>query len=368
MLAQRADDELLHRLSELLQRSRRVESALVAHIAEVDARRLYAREAAPSMFAYCTQVLHLSEAEAYLRIAAARASRKHPVLLEMLSEGRLHLSGIDLLAPHLTEANRNVLLCRAAYQSKRKIQELVAEIAPKPDVPGSMRKRPAPRRKSQSAAADQLGPDPVGPSTTPAPTRPEQPPKPSAERPAVEPLAPERYKVQFTASAELHDKLERLQALLRSSVPDGDLAKIIEAAVTEKLERLEAKRFGKSKTPRKSVEESDTSPSSRYIPASVRRAVIERDGGRCAFVDTRGRRCNERHALEFHHRNPFARGGDRRPENIQLACRAHNIYMAEQDYGKDVMKRYRRSPDRVSEPAAAYGVRRRAALTVHSHS
>ena len=31
-----SDDELLHRLSELMQQSRRVESELVAHIAEVD--------------------------------------------------------------------------------------------------------------------------------------------------------------------------------------------------------------------------------------------------------------------------------------------------------------------------------------------
>ena len=70
-----SDDELLRRLTDLLRQSRRVEADLVAHIGEVDERRLYAREAAPSMFAYCTEVLHLSEAEAYLRIAVARASR-----------------------------------------------------------------------------------------------------------------------------------------------------------------------------------------------------------------------------------------------------------------------------------------------------
>ena len=76
------DDELLRRLTDVLQQSRRVEADLVALIGEVDARRLYAREASPSMFAWCTEVLHLSEAEAYLRIAAARASREHPMLLD----------------------------------------------------------------------------------------------------------------------------------------------------------------------------------------------------------------------------------------------------------------------------------------------
>jgi hypothetical protein len=65
----------------------------------------------------------------------------------------------------------------------------------------------------------------------------------------VEPLAPDRHPVRFTASTELRDKLERLQALMRSSVRDGDLARIINMVVTEKLERIEAKRFGKTRRP-----------------------------------------------------------------------------------------------------------------------
>jgi hypothetical protein len=72
-----SDDELLRRLSALLGQSRRIEWQLVTHIGEVDARRLFAREACESMFVYCTDVLHLSEHEAYLRIAAARAARAH---------------------------------------------------------------------------------------------------------------------------------------------------------------------------------------------------------------------------------------------------------------------------------------------------
>jgi hypothetical protein len=144
-----SDDALLRRLSALTRDSRRVEADLVAHIAEVDARRLYAREAAPSMFAYCTDVLHLSEPEAYLRIAVARASRQHPMLLTVLAEGRLHLSGIAKLAPHLTPENRETLLKRAVHRSKREIEELVAELAPRPDAPATMRKLAAPRRRGR---------------------------------------------------------------------------------------------------------------------------------------------------------------------------------------------------------------------------
>ena len=147
-----SDDELLRRLANLLSQSRRVEADLIAHIGEVDHRRLWAREACSSMFKYATEVLHLSEAESYFRIAVARAARKHPVLLTMLGDGRLHLSGIALLASHLTDENRESVLARATHKSKRQIEELAAELSPKPDVPAVIRKlpTPSPTRRSNS--------------------------------------------------------------------------------------------------------------------------------------------------------------------------------------------------------------------------
>ena len=173
----------------------------------------------------------------------------------------------------------------------------------------------------------------------------------------LEPLAPARYKVQFTADTELRDQLERLQALMRSSVPDGDLGKIIKVAVAEKLERLEAKRFGKTKKPRKRLGQTGTNPKSRAIPAPVRRFVERRDKGRCTYRDSLGKRCTKRHDLEFHHLKPFGRGGEHSPQNLCLMCRAHNALLAEQDYGKEVMARFRRSPSRVSQPSVSDAVR-----------
>jgi hypothetical protein len=263
------------------------------------------------MFAYCTERLHLSEAEAYLRIAAARASRQHPPLLAMLADGRLHLSGLVKLAPHLTPENRDELLRRATHRSKGQIEELIAETAPRPDAPMAVRKLPEPQ---VAAAPPQLRPDGV---PRPAPALP----------PTVQPLAPARYKVEFTASAALREKLQRLQAL-----GGGDLAEAIEQAVTERLERLEAKRYAKVATPRKRLADAPTTPSSRYIPAPIRRAVHERDEGRCAYTEGR-HRCSETRRLEFHHRHPFGYGGSHDPTNVALLCRAHNAYLARLDYG-----------------------------------
>jgi len=163
-LAQLPDRELLLRLADILRQSRRSEADLVALIAEVDARRLYAREASPSMFAWCTERLHLSEAEAYLRIAAARGSREHPVLLAMLADGRLHLTAIAKLAPHLTPDNRDAVLARATHCSKRQVEELVAELAPRPDAPALVRKLP--ERPPAAPAPDTRAGGPTGPTTS----------------------------------------------------------------------------------------------------------------------------------------------------------------------------------------------------------
>ena len=177
----------------------------------------------------------------------------------MLGDGRLHLTAIAMLAPYLTAENRDTLLKRATHRTKRQIEELIAEMTPRPDVPAVVRKLPTRRTPTLRPVRScgtvlELGPDAVARSSNSVQTQLERrsnsvhgvAPRPFERRPRSSspwPLA--RYKVQFTASAELKDKLERLRALMRSKVPDGDLAAIIEEAVTEKLERLEARRFAK---------------------------------------------------------------------------------------------------------------------------
>jgi hypothetical protein len=337
------DDEVISGLDDLLGQSRRLEAPLVAHIGEVEVRRLYTRYAASSIFSYCTDVLRMSEGEAYLRTKVAKAAREHPVVLEMLADGRLHLSGIAKLAPVLTAENRDALLARAVHRSKRRILEIVAELAPRPDVPSVMRKLPERAASSPVASlvepASALPPPPLD-VDAPSPSRLDSPRPAMSFVSALQPLSPSRYKVQFTAGPELHDDLERLRALMRSDVPDGDLAAIIGRAVREMRQRIEARRFAQTKSPRKKAPRPDDS--SRYVPAEIRRFVYRRDGGQCRYVDAQERRCQARHRLEYHHEFPFGLGGGHDVENICLMCRPHNRYLAELDYGKEKMDQYRR--------------------------
>jgi hypothetical protein len=335
-VARLSNQELVARVTHLAEREREATAALIAHLAELDARRLYLAEGCSSLFTYCTQRLHLSEHAAYGRIEAARAARRFPIIIERLAEGAVTLTAVGLLAAHLTRENHRDLLDTARHTSKRQVEELVARLRPQPPVPASIRRLPTVSHASASATALQgaaTGPQPAGTGQGVTSTvRPALAITPPPARPAVvAPLAPERYKVQFTASAETYEKLRLAQALLRHQIPDGELGKIIDRALTALLADLARKKFAATDRPHTGR---GTAPGSRHVPAEVRRAVWLRDGGRCAFMGRNGRRCAEQGFLEFHHVTPYAAGGEPTADNIQLRCRAHNGYEAEWYFGR----------------------------------
>ena len=293
----------------------------------------------PPLFTYCTQVLHLSEHAAYGRIEAARAARKFPVVLDLLADGTVTLTTVTLLASHLTPANHVEVLNAARHRSKRDVEVMVAGLRPLPDVPATVKRLPTRPAVVASVGVAPASSDDLTGQPALCVVGGEEPllqyaPRPRAvaapEPSSVTPLTPERYKVQLTVSRETNDKLRRAQDLLRHSIPNGDLAIIVDRALTLLLEDLERSRLAATARPRSSGR---PAKSSRHIPAAVRRAVWKRDGGQCAFVGTEGR-CNERGFLEFHHVQPHAVGGPPVVDNIELRCRAHNVYEAEQFFGR----------------------------------
>ena len=318
--SQLSNAELLADVASAAQGERHATARLVVLLAEVDARRLYLGEGCSSLFTYCTQVLHLSEHAAYGRIEAARAARRFPIVLDALTEGALTLTAVTLLAPHLTPENHRGVLTEAGHKSKRDVEHIVARLRPQPAVAATVRKLPPPTPAVASPAPLLSAADSGDKRLTLPP-----PPRPAT----VTPLAPERYKVQFTVSRDTHDKLRRVQDLLRHSNPDGDPAAIFDRALTVLLADLEKTKLGAATRPHTARR---AQSGSRHIPAAVRREVWKRDGGQCAFVGVAGR-CTERGFLEFHHVRPYADGGATVVENLELRCRAHNVYEAEQYFG-----------------------------------
>ena len=148
-----SDQALLDRLDFLAGKEREASVDLVAHLAALDARpAAYAAQGYGSLFAYCTQALRLSEDATCNRIEAARVCRRFPVILDLLASGAMSLTSVRLLGRHLTAENHQAVLARANGRSRREIESLIAELAPRPDVPTSVRMVPttvmtSPRRR-----------------------------------------------------------------------------------------------------------------------------------------------------------------------------------------------------------------------------
>ena len=332
-----SDHALTAEAKRLVSAERRATAALLRVLGEIDARRLYLGEGCPSLFVYCTQVLHLAEGAAYNRIEAARAARRFPAVLDALDAGDLTLTSIRLLKPHLTDANLEETLRAARHLGKRDLEVLIASLRPRPDVAPSIRKLPS--RTAVGQAQDVAKPA-VQAAASLIPTGQHEPAAPPTPRSTwvSHPLTPERYKIQFTVSRETHDKLRRVQDLLRHAVPSGDPAEIFDRSLTLLLDDLERRRLAKTGRPRPA--EPPVAAHSRHIPAHVQREVWKRDEARCAFVGAEGR-CRETGFLELHHVRPFAAGGTATVQNIELRCRAHNAYEADLFFGSALIRETR---------------------------
>jgi hypothetical protein len=357
------DSALLHDLRSLLARERATTAELLAHLAEVDARKLYAPAGYPSMFAYCVDALRLSEEAAFKRIRAARVARQYPAVFALVADGRLHLSAVVMLAAYLTPENAEGLLAAAAHQSKAGIEQLLAERFPRPDLPDRIEglglspavEPSAPGRMGFADAQSSLKPVGVldgqlSPGTVGATGAQLSPGTvgPSA-RSGVAPLAPGRYALQFTVAQGTYEKLSYAQALLGHAVPSADLVEVFDRALDALIGQLERRKF--AATSRPSPRQKRPSANPRHVPAEVRRAVWERDGGRCTFVSATGHRCEARSRLEFDHVEPVARGGQPTVKGIRLRCRAHNQYAAECAFGTGFMSRKREAARRASGAA-----------------
>ena len=331
-----SDRVLLAELKLAVGQERQATAHVIALLMEVDARRLYAQQSCSSLFTYCIQVLHLSEHAAYLRIEAARAVRRFPVILDRLADGSLHLTAVRLVAVHLTAANHLEVLDASRHKTKREVEQLVARLRPQPEVPPVIRKLPT--LPSQVVAQTLLASDePVENRSTQSPA---VAPSPTCRPAAIRPVETERFKLQFTVSRETYEKLRQVQDLLRHTNPDGDPAVIFDRALTLLAAELSKRKFGNTDRPRAARA---AKSEARHVPAAVKREVWRRDGGQCAFRGETGR-CRETGWLEFHHVVPYARGGPTNIGNIELRCRPHNVYEAELQFGRQASSLWTREP------------------------
>ncbi|HXK16250.1 MAG TPA: HNH endonuclease [Polyangiaceae bacterium] len=384
-------------MRELVGQSSWTEARLVAHLAELEARRLHLT-ASRSLFAYCQERLGLSQNEAYYRIVAARLGRKFPIVFELLEQRKVHLTALALIRDYVTADNHVELLNEVSGKTKEQILQLLAARQPRPDARAHIRKLPI---RAGSIAA--------GPSGR------------------LEPLSDASYRLELCIGAQLRQKLEFAADLMSHANPSRDLAIIVERALDELIEKLRKRRFGHTSQPRKahaaggdaeavalegsprmaasaappgspaeSSLEGNPSPSAlpvekagspwalsperrpspspsalplekeraacggletgqvgrlprpalssdwrvgqaarkrAHIASELKRQLVARDGASCSFVCDDGERCGARAFLQIHHEEAWAKGGPDTLDNLRLVCAAHNRLLAEREFG-----------------------------------
>lgn len=265
-VAQLSDTELLTSTRKLVGRSNQLLADLLAHLAEVEARGIHRTRACSSLYTYCIYELRFSEDEAFRRVAAARLVRRFPALVDALASGELHLTGLLMLGPHLTEQNLPEVLARAKHRTKRELTRLVRLLDPLPQVPARIEPLgPAPARLVPSEPSweefihatcpvRELGPgerprdwmatedEPLGDTATVADTSGDDTSGATGTLAHVLPGS-ERYKVQFTANEEYVKLVDEAKALLSHAVPNATLDDIQLRAMRAFVAGLRKKKY-----------------------------------------------------------------------------------------------------------------------------
>jgi hypothetical protein len=325
-----SNHDLIQRLRTLAAEDRSHNVELIRHIAEVARRRLY-KPRHRSMYQFCLSELNMSEPVAYKRVMAGYWACRHPVLLDAIEDGRLHLSAVMLIGPHLTRTNVDELVRTATHQTKAAIKARLVEISPRPKVEtsltpfsGAMPEVAPPvaslTKTTASASGDvvpgKLDPDPVfAPVASVSATVPER-------YTTQEPLSPQWIKLVSSIRGATSEKLRRASDLLSHEIPSGEFDLVLDKVLDLAIAELEKRKCGATDRPHASK----GCRRERGVSAAARRAVWTKHLSRCAI-------CGGTRFLEIDHIVPLARGGTSAPSNLRLLCRDCNRAEAERIFG-----------------------------------
>ena len=377
--------QLRDALASLLRREQAAMADFLVALADFDRRRGWELLGHASLFAFLHVELRLSNSAAFWRMSAARLLQRFPDLVEPLGDGRLCLSTTAELAKVLTEVNRAEVAPRFFGLSAREAREIVAELIPR-EAPPLRRVVTSADRSSTISGAGAGRALALAPSHWPAPLEVSRtdtdsgllltsevalthPARVAARRDDVEPLTADLRRLHVTVSRRLLAKIDAARDGLSHAIPGASTEQVLEAALDLLLEK-QAKARGQVKRPRArlpaaplanlgagatpappaeapslALVPTEPPPQRRAgpresIPAAVRRAVWERDEGRCTWPLDGGGRCGSTQLLELDHVDPWARWGEETVDGLRILCRPHNQLAARQAFGARCMERY----------------------------
>jgi 5-methylcytosine-specific restriction endonuclease McrA len=348
MLSSIPDRELMARLETLRRHERDAALDLLHHLNEVERRDLHLRLGYSSLFTYCTGHLGYCESDAGSRVRAARCLHRFPRVGPHLQSGEINLMTLGLIANIVTETTIDQWLERIRGKTQREVEALTASVRP----PITLRDRarlvhvPAPSKSPLPLVpvVNTAEESPKTEETLFTSTQPLPPQAIEAVPPIMHPPAPlatqPKVFIQFLVEKSFMTKYRIAIDVLSNRLPRLTFEAVFTALLDDFIRRNEP--VTRHERRELAAIRADERRARSPIPVGTRDAVFARDLGRCTFVGSDGKRCNETLRLHVDHINPVARGGSNDIGNLRLLCAQHNQLQAERLLGRGVMNGFRK--------------------------
>ena len=318
--------EIHQRAVYLGRRHRALEAELIATLREVATEQIHKRLEYTSLVKYAMSELGLNEAVAVAFVTVAHKSEKIVEFATAIHKGELTVSTASRMTSVISEENARELIEFAKSHTHREINLKVASINPK---------KPH-RAHVKSVAGDRVRLSVDLPTRTLA----------NIER------------AQDLLSSRKHcDKNEAIDTVFAGWLESNDPILKAERAQVREFKRAarvsresEIGASGQERAENGTSETADVKSCSNRIfeintaaakvtemraltayvegrvpiPAAIKHAVALRDRCQCTFVDSLGRRCDNRRQLHFHHILQVSLGGTNELSNLTTICATHH--------------------------------------------
>ena len=376
-LSRLPDRVLLARTRQLVDRERHLHVDIIDHLREIEDRDLHLARGFSTLFDYSVNELGYSSGAAWRRTLAMRLCRRMGDVRERLQTGSLTLSTAAQLQsaferqerkrrrtwaprPVRTSHGASSTTESIAAQEEKATDRLPPETAASPPESASSVRSEMPVVVLDATGQRELVKQATGKSSRQV----EEliasvDPSLATPREQLRARGDGRWTFTVVVDQECRHALNQLKSLMSHVDPAMSYGRLVNRLVQEELRRRDprlrgsnrddARQNGTTPEPADAVSTAkcaapdhgvaastpnhpgngatgqQPAPPGRVIPAAIKRAVWERDQGRCSYVDpATGRRCTSRHLLQIDHIRPWARGGGTEPDNLRLLCHAHH--------------------------------------------
>ena len=280
-----SDSVLEVNLKTNIRREKKLQIETLHMLAEVERRRMYSKNHS-SLFDYCVKVLELSNASAQARIATMRAMKLIPEIEEKLLSNELNLT--------------NVAMAQTFFNQEKKLGKTYS-LAEKREVLEKL------ENKSGRECYQELVK--ISPNSVPKEQRRQ--------------LTEDKVEIKIVVDQKLIAMLGEIKDLCSHKNPNMTDGELLGMLAQEFLKRKTAslsevkvrKNTSATEVPLRKFT-SVNEVRSRYIPASIKREVFNRDHGQCTHPG-----CGSKRQIEYDHIKPIALGGTNTTDNLRLLCR-----------------------------------------------